>query len=106
MFYAEAPFCCIAGATATATAAAATAAAAAVTMATTQLAPGGICDDTVPETPVVVVVGAGVAGLACAQELRNRGIHQVTVVEASGYGTDHLHGCQRGPLTPFNRWGA
>ena len=54
-----------------------------VAMATASTALGGGPVDSPPGAPMVVVVGAGVAGLACAHELRIRGI-PVTIVEASG----------------------
>src|SRR3954453_14545210 len=37
----------------------------------------------------VIVMGAGIAGLACAYELRRRG-HDVTVLEASGRAGGHV----------------
>src|SRR5437763_4740622 len=37
----------------------------------------------------VIVMGAGIAGLACAYELRRRG-HDVTVLEASGHAGGHV----------------
>src|SRR5690348_5344482 len=38
---------------------------------------------------VVIVMGAGIAGLACAYELKRRG-HDVTVLEASGRAGGHV----------------
>ena len=52
----------------------------------------------------VVIVGAGVAGLACARELRRLGIEDVRIVEIA----DAIGGTARGgssPVTPFP-WGA
>src|SRR5512138_134657 len=57
--------------------------------------------EAMPETPKITVIGAGVAGLACATELQKRGA-EVTVVErAAGIGPASCSWWAGGMLAPW-----